>query len=276
MAGPRPPARGGPRGGPEPGDLRQDPAPGSPTQALLSGSLPKEEVVDDEQSRTVRDGLCLALVGAFRSVGQALWVGGYIIGGDRAAGLSPFGSDAAVGLATVTQIAGQLSAGVMSLLDAGNTYAAAALVRQLVEVEYLAWAFAEDEAEAAAWLRSSAQDRLRMWQPRHLRDRSSGRFRGVDYARHCERGGHPTPAAMAILPDHRQGIPPWFWRLDLAVHAASTWAYVHTAADRPGYGQLARGAAASHGVDDALHHWRDGDKLREIGTRWLSDRRITT
>jgi phage/plasmid primase-like uncharacterized protein len=47
-----------------------------------------------------------------------------------------------VGVATVAQISGELGAGAVALLEAGNNYAAAALIRQLVEVEYLASAFA--------------------------------------------------------------------------------------------------------------------------------------
>lgn len=57
--------------------------------------------------------------------------------------------------------------------------------------------FAEDEA--ADWLRSSRDDRLRRWQPRHMRDRSNGRFRGSDYALHCDLGGNPTREGPRLL-----------------------------------------------------------------------------
>jgi|SRR5581483_1204959 len=86
------------------------------------------------------------------------------------------------------------------LLEQDNLYGAAALLRQLVEAEYLAWAFAEDRVEAAAWLRSTNEKRREMWQPKHLRERSGGRFRAIDYAHHCECGGHPTPSAKRLLP----------------------------------------------------------------------------
>lgn len=38
------------------------------------------------------------------------------------------------------------------MLEAENWYAAAALSRQLVEVEYLVWLFGTDPTEAEAWL----------------------------------------------------------------------------------------------------------------------------
>ncbi len=92
-----------------------------------------------------------------------------------------------------------LVGGAFELALHGNGYAASALNRQLVELEHLAWAFAEDQQEAASWLRSSNDERRSCWQPHHLRERSEGRFRGADYSNHCEVGGHPTPPGMRQL-----------------------------------------------------------------------------
>jgi hypothetical protein len=132
----------------------------------------------------------------------------------------------------VVQIAGELSSGVIALLDQGNRYGAAALLRQLVEVEYLTWAFAEDEEEAMNWIRSTKEERMRFWQPRHIRNRAGGRFRRIDYALHCESGGHPSPEGIRLLPTHSDrdrtssngmtwhftgrvlGITPWLRRTD--------------------------------------------------------------
>jgi hypothetical protein len=139
-------------------------------------------------------------------------LGSWLFGGDRRAGSSPFdfGSDATAGLAAVAQTAGELSAGAILLLDSGNLYGAAALIRQLVDVEYLAWAFAEEQDEAA-WLRSTKEERRNMWQPIKLRKRSGDRFRQKDYGYHCGMGGHPTPQVgpktPALLPG-RETIPP--------------------------------------------------------------------
>lgn len=134
-----------------------------------------------------------------------------MIGSDRVTGSSPFGygTDAAVGLSIVVQVAGELTGGALLLLGNQNEYGAVALLRQLVEVEYLAWAFAEDEAEATSWLRASKEERQKSWQPRHMRERSEGRFRGVDYSMHCELGGHPTPTSGRLLPRHSSALPNW-------------------------------------------------------------------
>ncbi len=202
---------------------------------------------------------------AFRNAGQLLWVGGYLFGPDRAAGVSPFryGSDATVALGTVCRIASELIEGVSGLLRADNLYAASALVRQLVEVEYLAWALSEDEEEAAAWIRSSHDDRMRLWQPRHIRARSEGRFRGSDYQQHCERGGHPTPQARALLRGGtaREWVPLWWF--DLTLHGVSTWRYARVAFNKVQWGgEISVGLDAK--VDTAIERWETADRLREV------------
>lgn len=223
--------------------------------ALLAGAA-------DRAAQAAREELCEALAEHFRSRGEVLWVGGWLIGPDRVNGESPFGfgSDATVGLATVVQIAGQLVAGAVALLRTENRYAAAALIRQLVEVEYLVWAFAEDEAEAMAWLRSSRDERLKMWQPRHMRQRATNRFRGSDYANHCERGGHPTPDAKALLPGHTNE-PLGMWWLDLANHSARIHDHFENAERRLGETESAWSKATGDRVADALGVWHRDDPV---------------
>jgi hypothetical protein len=218
---------------------------------------------EDEQGIAIRKELCQALVLAFRKAGEALWICGSIIGPDRVEGASPFGfgRDAMVGLGTVVQIAGELSAGVIALLDQGNRYGAAALLRQLVEVEYLTWAFAEDEDEAMNWIRSTREERLQFWQPRHIRKRASGRFRGIDYALHCEKGGHPSPEGNRLLPDHSGSEPDFFAWNDLAFHGQSAWDYTLTAADKLDYGDEIRELAVAQALAAMEECRRNSDPL---------------
>jgi hypothetical protein len=145
--------------------------------------------------------LCEALSAGFQHTGESLRIAGHLFGPQRVDGTSPFGNgdDRLVALGYLSGTAAALLSGAIELLERNNLYAAAALNRQLVEVEYLVWAFAEDQDEAAAWLRSGRHERQQRWQPRHLRDRSDGRFRGEDYAEHCELGGHPTPPGCRVL-----------------------------------------------------------------------------
>jgi hypothetical protein len=200
------------------------------------------EAGEDERGRALRAEVCEDLALAFTNVGKYLWMAGSVIGPDRVEGSSPFGfgSDATVGLGTVVQIAGELSNGILCLLGRGNRYAAAALLRQLVEVEYLTWAFAENETEAMNWLRSDREERMRLWQPGRIRKRAAGRFRGADYALHCEAGGHPTPEGNRLLRSTDENEPDFFAWNELLFHGLSAWDYTLAAADRLGYGDEIR------------------------------------
>jgi hypothetical protein len=229
--------------------------------ALIRRLLAEAEA--DPIASESRLGLCRTLALVFTESGALLWVGGYLIGPDRKEGASPFGfgNDATVGLATVAQVAGQLAEGIAQLLDSDNRYAACALLRQIVEVEYLAWAFAENQEEAAAWLRATRENRLRMWQPRHLRDRSAGRFRARDYGHHCELGGHPTPEARVLLPGRDDEVPSAFWWVELATHGLSAWEYLLVGAEHAGYGAELRGVAKRNHLPEAAASWRETDRV---------------
>jgi len=217
--------------------------------------------IDDAKSREVRNALGELLPVGLAAVGRVLWVGGTLIGPDRVTGESPFnyGRDAVAGLGIVVQTAGALTAGIRQLDEAGNVYSASALLRQLVEVEYLSWAFAEDHEEAERWLRSTNHERRNTWQPRHLRARSQGKFRGSDYGFHCEMAGHPTPRAARLLPDHTPW-PEWFVALELAVHGASIWDYVQVAVEQNGYQDVVASDQARD-VTVAVERWRSTDAV---------------
>jgi hypothetical protein len=223
-----------------------------------------EQAGADPVSRVARESVCGALAAAFQTTGERLWPLGYMLGTDRRDGESPFGfgSDATVGLAIVAEIAAELISGTLTLLDRDGLYGAAALLRQLVEIEYLCWAFAEDEDEAKRWMRSDRDERLRTWQPKHLRDPSGGRFRGADYHGHCERGGHPTPEATTLLAAHSRRLPPELLRLDLAQHGVSAWRYMSDATRRLDCQDVSRAAADTHELTDAIIRWESEDRLR--------------
>ncbi len=188
---------------------------------------------EDRSAKDTRRRLCSALGSAFETAGEALQTIGHIFGPDRVDESSPFGNgdDSLVALGQLSSTAASLIRGAVQLLDEQNTYAASALNRQLVEVEYLSWAFAEDRDEASSWLRSNRQERLARWQPRHLRDRSHGRFRGADYAEHCEIGGHPSPLGIRALITARKAATIELTFCEAALHGSSTWDYLLSAVE---------------------------------------------
>jgi hypothetical protein len=126
----------------------------------------------------------------------------------------------------VLEAAHELMAGIRLLQEEGRYYSAAALIRQLVEVEYLAWACCDDLEEASAWLTSSREKRLARWQPRHLRQRSGGRFGDEEYWLHCELGGHPTPGGINLLiAQANKATAPQVISVETLTHVARIWDY---------------------------------------------------
>jgi hypothetical protein len=99
----------------------------------------------------------------------------------------------------ILRISAALTNGAGNAFRDNNPYCGAALLRQLVEVEYLMWAFENDKREFSSWLNSTKEDRHRYFSPAKLRKSSDGLFRGVDYGFHCEHGGHPTPKSALIF-----------------------------------------------------------------------------
>lgn len=157
--------------------------------------------VDDPIQIRTRQATAKRLSAALTKIGESAFASGHILGTDRRDGRSPFGhgDDAVVAVSRLASIASQLTSGSTDLIRDGRAYAGSALLRQLVEVEYLAKAFSEESQQASEWLRSDKQKRMKFFSPRKLREASSGFFRDGDYTWHCEMGGHPVPNSGALL-----------------------------------------------------------------------------
>lgn len=236
-----------------------------------------QELGDDETAAANRVSACEAIAAALSTVGRILWVGGSIVGSDRVTKKSPFGfgDDRAVGIATVAQIGGELARGAVALMQTQNRYAASALLRQLVEVEYLAHAFAAEDDTAAEWLRADREERRAFWSPQKMRNRAGGEFVDEHYWSHCELGGHPTTQAMSLLPDHSTAIGAAFLWVDLAGHLARVWVHVIAAAGRV-WGPVSSAEWKDPDVDAAIDIWRSSDALyralQDLGAALHADR----
>ena len=102
-------------------------------------------------------------------------------------------------VSVISAIAGDLTHSATLLFSANKPYSASALLRQLVEIEYLAYAFECDPSEARKWIDSDKQIRMEFFSPAKLRKAANGRFRSKDYGYHCELGGHPVPDSVILL-----------------------------------------------------------------------------
>lgn len=142
----------------------------------------------DEAAQAARVRFARTATAGVEAVGRYLYVAGDLMRDDLAAGVS-----------LAAWMGGALARGTAALLDGGNAYGAAALLRQVVEVEYLFWTFAADPKHAARWLhawRSQLEGRFRR---ATMRKRSEGRFHTAEYQPHCDQGGDPSPRGWLLV-----------------------------------------------------------------------------
>ena len=178
----------------------------------------------DDSLKKIRSELAHFAAETFSNAGAETHALGHMIGPDRADGVSPFGhgSDETVAVAMLLRIAGQLVSASADMFMDGRSYAAAALLRQIVEVEYLAWAIATQEGDGERWLRSNRSQRENFFTPAKLRKAAQGTFRGKDYGYHCELGGHPVPeGALGLLSNNPEVLQ--LLLSDMLGHAGRIW-----------------------------------------------------
>ena len=168
-------------------------------------------------------------------------------------------------LAIVLQMGASVSRGTVIMLETENWYAAAALTRQLVEVEYLTWLFGSDLSEAEAWLSANQEAHRRTFNPSAMRKRSEGRFRNQEYWSHCEIGGHPNPKAAFLLPEHilpddkpPLPTPEWMW-VDLGQHLERLWEFANVATRSLGLHNVRIVENARSDVEGVLQSWHEQD-----------------
>ncbi len=202
------------------------------------------EALTDDESHAARVHFARTTMEAIEHVGGVLHLTGHVLGDDAAAGVS-----------VATRIGGALARGACDLLDAGNAYAAAALVRQLVEVEYLLWTFTDDPQDAVRWLSASRSQLDKHFTPKAMRERSNGVFRAEEYRRHCNTGGHPDPTGATFLLGWEQSVPA-LWA-DLGQHVEHVWNLLVRATYLIERAETIEPRAEA--VFDALNGWRERD-----------------
>jgi len=212
------------------------------SRGLRDISSPTPIPAPDDSGHEVKE-----IVERLTQLGTVLFVDGAIIGGDRVTGRSHggYGNEEVVGLAVAIEISADLAASANRLLSAGHAYSAAVLLRQIIEVEYLVWLFANDPAAARAWLNAGEDEMRSTFRPATIRKKAEGHFSADEYHYHCELGGHPTPHARDLLSNHSRGADAsWLWD-ELECHLARLSQGVERALDRMNLGYLLQTTPAS-------------------------------
>ncbi len=169
-------------------------------------------------------------------------------------------------LAPLNGTAASLVSGAIDLIASHNYYAAAALNRQLVEVEYLTWAFENDLAHVVDWYHSDRKEREKRWGPQALRDLSEGKFPNEDYWQHCEVGGHPTPVGMRALLHSDEVVSAALARYEVISHGYHAWLYAVASVEA---------MCERYGVDPVLVLPEDGQNVTASKDRWAQVEKLT-
>jgi hypothetical protein len=171
------------------------------------------------EANALRQSTCDVLASRLATTGAVLWAFGLAEQPRRS-------------IAVAFQMAGETARGAVTLLRENNRYGAAALVRQLVECEYLLYLFATDSEEPLKWASMDLDSVRKEYMPARMRERAGDQFRSSEYRTHCEIGGHPRYAAAYVLPEHIQR-PPFSDEVTLAIswvdlgqHMVQIWRHV--------------------------------------------------
>ncbi len=231
-----------------------------------------QQAAIDPASVAARSSYAAFTAETFKDLGKTLFVGGHLLGPDRRDGVSPFGhvDDATVAVSMLLRIGSELVSGCADLVNSDRHYAGAALVRQLVEVEYLAWAFENNDEDSRRWLSSTRKERQSFFTPAKLRKAAGSYFRSADYSFHCELGGHPVPGSWRLLND--AGVYGQLMLSDCLGHSTRIWNHVlGWVKSYDGYGQGFADAvlgkdANSKAADMRLRNdeWKRLDKLTTL------------
>jgi len=193
-------------------------------------------------------------VGCLQKSGEALFCMGLPIENSRKA------------TALVVEISAELGKGAILLLKNQQLYASAALIRQLIECEYLLHRFNQDHSHASDWITLSNEERRSLFNPKQLRKESEGLFRQEEYWNYCELGGHPHPKGESLLHKVSDMSPnslfthETLW-LDICQHLERLWFHFIDLVNNNGYENI-QTIVDSHELQlCALNQWHKCDTL---------------
>ena len=125
---------------------------------------------------------------SLNKIAEGLHVAGFVLRSDRL-----------LAAALLCRLGSELSGGIALLLRGRHEYAAGALLRQIVEVEYLMFLAYRDPSQLEKWYTADARRLRDEFKPQVMRKAAGGLFRDNEYWHHCEVGGHPHPKARLLL-----------------------------------------------------------------------------
>ena len=129
-------------------------------------------------------------------------------------------------VSTVASMAAELADAAVDMAKKSRYYAVAAVIRQLIECEYLLTLFNDDLEHARRWRESTPDEVRRSFAPQTMRKLTG--FADQEYWDHCSTGGHPAPKGARLLEKHDPARQSWPYSaaellIDLGLHLRRIW-----------------------------------------------------
>lgn len=209
--------------------------------------------VSDSVAHELRVNCSASVANGLATTGKVMYVGGWLLKSRQLEGLG-----------TLAEMAGELAPEAVAAYKRQRWYAGAALVRQLIEAEYLVFLISRDPSVAEEWLAATPEKMRKEFTPARMRARASGMFRDKEYWLHCGLGGHPSPSARHLLASHPDpiGSKEIHW-LDLAQHLERLWSHFCRALHAVDAFDAAPEEVVLE-VGRTVAAWCEGDSHREI------------
>lgn len=158
-------------------------------------------------------------------------------------------------VAILARIGGELSGGIALLLRNSHPYGAGALLRQLIEVEYLMYLGYLNPADLERWYKADARELRNSFSPQRMRDAAGGLFRNEEYWQHCEVGGHPTIKSRMLLSNYEHTVEPSSFLLPDAVqHIRRLWTSLKLLLPKLGLGKFLPQELVAL-LDESIEEW---------------------
>ena len=181
-------------------------------------------VADNEALKGHRDELARFAAGTFADAGEKLNKFTTIHRDTKTGNVANETMDEAITVSILLQISSQLVSASADLFSDGRNYAAAALLRQMVEVEYLAWAVDVRDQDGKRWLHSDKKQRMTFFLSSQTEKGSQGeiskprlqfslRVRGTSDTGWCgnvakQKPGRSSDTAKRSAGSHRSDLGP--------------------------------------------------------------------
>jgi hypothetical protein len=177
-------------------------------------------------------------------------------------------------VSTVVCMAAELADAAVDMAKKSRYFAVAAVIRQLIECEYLLTLFNDDLEHARRWRESTPDEVRRSFTPETMRKLTG--FADEEYWNHCSTGGHPAPKGATLLEklDPRRQSWPYSAAellIDLGLHLQRIWKAIDALLIKhhARYGRVR--ADERRQAEEAWSRWLQADPVVEALTEaWSS------